>query len=104
MRKKDLDFFKLSHFHPKSTGLPVIIWVSVQLEDMPPVVMIMEENCEVSISIDDDPKIVEGECNLGKDEMDLIYRWIKINKKILLQHWFQKIATDEYIKRMKKVG
>ena len=54
----------------------MIIWVSVQLEDLPPVVMIMEENCQISISIDDDPQIVEGECELGRGEMDLIYRWI----------------------------
>lgn len=94
--------FEMANISTKKTGLPVIVWISVKFENHKPRIKIMNKNCKVSISIEDKPQILVGNCKSNKI-IEQVKKWIKINKNVLLDYWNMKITTDEAIELLKKV-
>ena len=95
-------FYEMANFFPKNTGLPITIWTSIKYKNLNPRVKILDEECKVSISIEDEPKVLVGKCNSNKI-IKQVFKWIKLNKNVLLDYWYQKIDTVELVKNLKSL-
>ena len=82
----------------KKTGLKYKIWFSTKWKNLQPRIKIEDRDCKVSISIEDNPKILNGYCN---DDLSNVFNWVKLNKNVLLDYWNEKISIVECIKSLK---
>ena len=102
--------FEMANLRQKTTGLPVVIWVSEKghTKHGPRVKVSISHshkadiNKTVSISITDEPSIVAG-TGLNCHDMELIRKYIKINKEALLDYWYGNIDTAELVERLVKL-
>jgi len=53
------------------------------------------------VTISNDPKIIEGK--LDSRTFTAIKKWIKLNKKVLLDHWYYMTDSVELFEKVKKV-
>jgi hypothetical protein len=85
--------FEMTHLYPKTTGLPMTIWVSAKggaRHDARVKVCRMHGNRmnmdELSVvSVRPEPQLLEGD--LSKADLDAVTHWIRLNEAALLAHW-----------------
>jgi hypothetical protein len=100
---------EMSNFWSKDTGLPVVIWVSVKTGAKHGARIKISHNKkwiagdDFSLTISDNPKIVSGECKLDSKPLELIKKYIKLNKRVLIEYWNEKISTADLVKKLIKI-
>lgn len=67
---------------------------------------VFDDEKVVVVSIDADPKVLEGldKIKHSSKDMNKLYDWIKLNLNDLLKQWNREIEISEFLKRMKKVN
>lgn len=104
--------WEMSNLRQDETGLSRIIWVSVKSgrERHGPRIKVqhdkvtkVQKNNWVSVSIDDDPRVVEGNADLIKDEITVIKKFILDNKKTLLDYWNGATSTRQMLDSIKQI-
>lgn len=103
------DLFEFSNLIQADAGLPMIVWVSVKLHSAGARVKVQKDdstrinpNNTFSVSISDEPRIVAGEYNDNKN-LELLCKWIKLNKDVLLNYWNFEISTKEMLEKIKSI-
>lgn len=102
--------FEVANLRQNSTGLPMVIWVSEKGHAKHgPRIKVSKTHSHkassldsVSVSITDTPEIVAGE-GLSNKDFELVAKYIKLNKDVLLDYWYGEIDTAELINKLKKV-
>jgi hypothetical protein len=102
--------FETANLRQKTTGLPMVIWVSEKghTKHGPRVKVSITHSHKadisntVSISIGDEPDIVAG-TGLSYHDIELIRKYIKLNKEALLDYWYGNIDTAELIEKLVKL-
>ncbi len=111
LNTKKEDFFLMANFREKSTGLPMIIWVSergntkhaprikvsTNLNDK------MIEGQTVSVSITEPSEIMAG-MGLKSKNLQLVIEFIELNQSLLLDYWNGKIDTTDLVLDLKKIN
>jgi hypothetical protein len=103
--------FEMANFGQKTTGLPMIVWVSEKRASHAARIKVSRSyNPRVligdtfSVSISDNPKIVAGdEGKISTADLKKVFDWIFLNKETLLKYWNNELLTDELIEQIKKV-
>lgn len=103
--------FEMANLRQNSTGLPMVIWVSEKGRSQHgPRIKVSKAHSHkanimntVSISISDEPEIVAGE-GLSNKDFELVKKYIKLNKDVLLDYWDGEIDTAELISRLVKIS
>jgi hypothetical protein len=103
--------FEMANLRQNSTGLPMVIWVSEKGHTQHgPRIKVSKTHSyranitnSVSISISNEPEIVAGE-GLSNKDFELVKKYIKLNKDVLLDYWDGEIDTAELIGRLVKVS
>lgn len=104
-----LNLFEMSNLFPRTTGLPMTIFVSPRGQakhDARIKVCITHgnrmntENLAV-VSIRPEPHLLYGE--LDKNDLLLVYKWILLNKNPLIAYWDETIDTAELISQLKSI-
>ena len=85
-----MDFFLASNLSPASTGLPFVVWISVQPDDChDPCVWVSKSGRPspsefVKVAIRPDVRLVDG--NISESDFDLLRRWIELNRSVIEGH------------------
>jgi hypothetical protein len=103
--------FEMANFGTKTTGLPMIVWVSEKRASHGPRIKVSRSyNHKVligdtfSVSISDTPEIVAGDTgDIKSIDVRKVYDWVVLNKETLLEYWNSDILTDELISKIKNI-
>ena len=110
--KKFIDngLFEMSTLGRNETGIDKYnIWVSTKGNSKHgPRIKISSinrsNNLDVVISISDNPEIKTGKNIIKNIYIKEIKKWIILNKKVLLDYWFEKIITKPMLDQIKKIN
>lgn len=111
--------YDLSFYLPSSTGIDAKIWVDggglggvfgddpprewepqLYVGDFTKAEDFADETKGFAVSLSDDPKVVFGTVTVSQEELEKIFRWVKLNLQAFLDHWNQKIDTFELNRRI----
>jgi len=56
-----------------------------------------------TVSISDNPQVVYGESSVEPEELEKIFKWVRINKQALLDHWNYVIDSLDLVDRLVRV-
>ena len=73
------------NLHQEDTGIDTIIWVDHNWPNQKPFIMALTSLGKVSISIEDEPKVLEPD--ILTDDISAVIQWIRLNKDVLLDYW-----------------
>jgi hypothetical protein len=104
------DFFLMANLRQKTTGLPMVIWVSERGDAKHGArIKVSTSHSEkinisesVSVSITEPPEIMAG-IGLSNKDFQLVAEFIRLNKKLLLAYWNSEIDTADLISDLKKI-
>lgn len=118
MFEEDFDlerYWIANDISPDITGLPVSLYLFIDAfgnSEIPRLSIIPDiENHtydyeeHLLISISDTPKILARKYtkfNINGSQLAKVFNWIKINKDLLLDYWFQKIDYSDFAKNLYK--
>lgn len=105
--------FEMASFREKSNGISHVIWISNKTDRVKrsPEIKVQHTISKVvnhgsdffTISISDTSEVKAGKRYLGKitiNEFEKISNWIILNKKSLLDYWFNNIDSSELSERL----
>ena len=107
--KKSL--WEMANVTQKKTGLPMMIWVDIKTKRKHiPRIKVSKTHAYkmvtddlVSVSIEDNPKILAGTGLKAKD-FEIVKSFIKQNKELLLKYWNKEIIEREDLEnKIKKI-
>ena len=118
MFEEDFDlerYWIANDISPNITGLPVSLYLFIDAfgnSEIPRLSIIPDvENHtydyeeHLLISISDTPKILAHKYtkfNIDESQLAQVFNWIKINKNLLLDYWFQKNDYSDFAKNLYK--
>lgn len=85
--------FELMNLYPRHTGLPMTLWVGPRAgakhDARVKVSMSHGDRMDIDnlaiVALRPEPKVLEGE--LARRDLDLVRRWIELNRSALIEHW-----------------
>ena len=90
------------NLHQEDTGIDTIIWVDHNWPNQKPFIMALTSLGKVSISIEDEPKVLEPD--ILTDDISAIIQWIRLNKDVLLDYWKEGLyPTAQMLQQIKKL-
>lgn len=105
----DEDLYEMTNVFPRTSGLPVTVWVSarggarhdvrVKVCRVPGNRMIPGETAVVSVR--PEPRLMEGD--LDGEALRAVQRWIKLNEDLLIALWDGEIDGVELAQRLRRV-
>ena len=97
---------EMSNIFPDKTGLKYTVYVSVKQGSHDPRIKIFKgkkpQGDNFSVTIEDEPKTI-GTVFVNSKELNKIYNWVKLNKKVLLKHWNFEIDSLEMLSQLKRI-
>ena len=105
------DLLEMANLSPGLTGLPMVVWISERGQarhDAPVKVSLVHgrrahPDQTVSVSVRPSVAVVAGQ-GLSSQDLDLVRRWIEINRQTLIAYWEGDLLTDEVITRVLPIG
>ena len=107
--EEDRDLFEMANLYPRTTGLPVTVWVSprgqaghdvrVKVSLQPGNRMDLHDTAVVGVR--PEPAVLHGE--LPAALADLVFRWIELNAPVLVAYWNGEIDTVELVGGLQKI-
>ena len=102
------DLFEMANLFPRTTGLPVTVWVSPRGRARHAArikVSLARGRMDIGhtavVGIRPTPRLIEG--NLAPSELELVVQWIKLNETALIDFWNETIELGG-IKRQAPEG
>ena len=90
------------NLHQEDTGIDTIIWVDHKWPNQKPFIMALTSLGKVSISIEDEPKVLEPD--ILTDDISAVIQWIRLNKDVLLDYWNNILyPTSKMMKELRRV-
>jgi hypothetical protein len=109
-RNREADeLYEMANLYPRSTGLPMVIWVSQQGRARHDawVKVATDHNNRMDISrtavvgVRPAPRLIEGQ--LAPADLTSVSEWITLNETALIQLWDGKIDFAEFVAAIKPV-
>lgn len=107
-RQEEDDLYEMANLFPRTTGLPLTIWVSprgrarhaarIKVSLTPGR---MDIGHTAVVGIRPRPRLIEGD--LSPADFELVSRWINLNAAALLDFWNETIDSVEFGVRQKKI-
>lgn len=104
------DAFLMANLRQKTTGLPMVIWVSEKQASHGARIKVSTNHSDkinldetVSVSIANPPEIVAG-YGLSNKDLQLVSAFIKLNEKLLVDYWNSEIDTGDLITDLIKLS
>jgi hypothetical protein len=91
------------------TGLPMMVWLyTLGNKGQLPILKVqntytdkIDSDIRFTITISDAPKIINGDTReITDSDLEKVFTWIILNKKILIDMWDEKIDDDEFFEKM----
>ena len=91
------------NLHQEETGIDTVIWIDHKWPDHEPFIMALTSLGKVSISIEDEPKVLKP--YKLTDDISAIIQWIRLNKDVLLDYWKEGLyPTAQMHQQIKKLS
>ena len=105
----DTDFFLMANLRPKTTGLPMVVWVSERgnaRHDVRVEVALqhgdrIDPSHTAVFGIRPTPGLISG--YLSSADQRVVSDWIKLNEAAILDYWNGVIDTSELLGRLKRL-
>jgi hypothetical protein len=99
------DLFEMANLSPTLTGLPMVVWISERGRDARVKVSLTHgrrarPDRTASVSVRPEVEIVAGR-ELKPRDMELVRRWIELNRAAIIAYWNGDLLTDEVIACLK---
>lgn len=99
----------MSNIRQLLTGLKMVVWVFVRgsakhgprIKVSPTHSHKIQPEGLVTVSIEDVPRVIRGK--LEEQDFEEVSRWIKTNRKLLLDYWDCEISTDELVAGIRRI-
>ena len=92
------------NLHQGDTGIDTVIWVDHKWPNHEPFIMALTSLGKVSISIEDEPKVLEPDNLFDGDDISAVIKWICLNKDVLLDYWNNNLyPTSKMLKELRRV-
>ena len=106
----DDELFEMANLSPLLTGLPMVVWISERggaRHDARIKVSLVHgrrahPHRSASVSLRPEMKIVAGPA-LDARDLELVRKWIELNREALLAYWNGDLLTDEVIGRISSI-
>ncbi len=103
------DLFEMANLYPRTTGLPMTVWVSPRggaRHDVRVKVSVqggdrMVPEGAAVVGIRPEPRLIEGD--LGRAEFEAVASWVALNRDALLAFWDGEIDTIELGQKLVRV-
>ena len=104
------DLFEMANLSPALTGLPMIVWISERghaRHDARVKVSLVHgrrarPDRTASVSVRPTVEVVAGR-RLDRQDMDLVRKWIELNREVIIAYWNGDLLTDEAIARLEPI-
>jgi hypothetical protein len=99
MASSYLDFYLMSNLHPKHTGVPFTVWISLKGDVQHDVRIWVSLGPKaitsqmITVAIRPEVRILEGE--MDDSDLALLSRWVELNRDVLINHWDGEIECSE---------
>ena len=107
---KDKQLFEMANITQDDTGLPVVVYISPKNANHGPRIKVQKDySTNIStdffaISIEDKPKVIGNIGKIQATDIELVIKWILLNKELLLDYWNQKEnSTKKVLNNLKKI-
>jgi len=105
----DTDFFLMANLRPKTTGLPMVVWVSERgnaRHDVPVKVALqhgdrIDPSHTAVFGVRPSPSLISG--HLSAADQRVVSDWITLNGAAIVEYWNGVIDTAELLGRLKRV-
>jgi len=105
----DTDFFLMANLRPKTTGLPMVVWVSERgnaRHDVRVKVALqhgdrIDPSHTAIFGVRPTPGLISG--YLSAADQRVVSDWIKLNEAAIVEYWDGVIDTSELLGRLKRV-
>jgi hypothetical protein len=103
------DIFFMTNLSPRMTGLPMAIWASprgnarhdVRIKVNMSHGRLMKIDNTAVVAVRPSPRVIAG--RLSAEDQRLIAEWIALNASVLVDFWDDKLDTDQFLERLKKL-
>jgi hypothetical protein len=105
----DDGFYDMANLYPRTTGLPMTVWVSarggarhdvrVKVSRQGGDRMVIED--AASVAVRPEPALVEGA--LDPASLAAVSAWIRLNREVLVEYWDGTADTADLIQRLQRV-
>lgn len=87
------------NLQPSKTGLKEVVWISVKNASHGPRIKVYDTNKikNFSVTIEDSPKVISGNCFVDTKELKNIFKFIIKNKDLLIRYWNKQLTNDEIV-------
>ena len=107
----DDELFEMANLSPSLTGLPMVVWISERggaRHDARIKVSLVHgrrahPHHSASVSLRPEMKVVAGPA-LDTRDLELVRKWIELNRDALLAYWNGDQLTDEVIGRIASIN
>lgn len=106
---EDRDLFEMANLYPRTTGLPMTVWVSsrgharhdarVKVSPVPGDRMVLDDAAVVSVR--PQPELLHGD--LAAQDAEAVFRWVSLNQDALIAYWDGDCDTLELAARLQRV-
>jgi hypothetical protein len=105
----DTDFFLMANLRPKTTGLPMVVWVSERgnaRHDVRVKVALqhgdrIDPSRTALFGVRPSPRLISG--NLSAADQRVVTDWVTLNEAAIVEYWDGVIDTAELLGRLKRV-
>jgi hypothetical protein len=104
------DLFEMANLFPRTTGLPMTVWVSphgsarhdVRVEvNLSHGDQMSPANTAI-VGVRSSPRVIAG--RLSPDDRRAVFEWVSLNTAALVAYWEGRIDTIELVQRLKPVA
>jgi hypothetical protein len=104
------DFFLMANLRPAETGLPMVVWVSergnarhdVRIKVSQTHGPRIDPTNTATVAVRPTPRLIAGQ--LSSADLQVISRWIDLNRDVLLEYWDSTISTAELLQRLQPLS
>lgn len=107
--EEDRDLFEMANLYPRTTGLPMTVWVSprgharhdarMKVSLVPGDRMVLDDAAVVSVR--PQPELLHGD--LSAQDAEAVFRWVLLNQDALIAYWNGACDTLELGARLHSV-
>jgi hypothetical protein len=101
--------FDMANLRPKRTGLPFVVFISQKGGARHDIRITLARSAKVrpsemlTVVVRPAPRLIRGKMNRG--ELDLVARWIELNRDVLIDYWDGAIEyTEDALSAIKPIG
>jgi len=103
------DLFEMTTINSKRSGVSHYIWAGIRNKQHADRIKItnhpskLDWNDSFVVSVEDNPKIVAGICELSTKELKNVFEFVKLNKDLIIKYSNHEMDTEHFLNALKKV-